>query len=104
MDRGEVWWADLPQPVGRRPVLILTRSNAVARRNQVVVAQITRTVHRVKSEVSLSQGDGMPRACVVNCDVLLTVPKSRLARRITALSTAKLDEVHLALRYALEIP
>ena len=22
MRRGEVWWADLPHPVGRRPVLI----------------------------------------------------------------------------------
>jgi mRNA interferase MazF len=104
MDRGEVWWADLPQPVGRRPVLILTRSTAVARRNQVVVAQITRTVHRVQSEVSLSQADGLPRVCVVNCDVLLTVPKTRLARRITTLSASKMNEVHLALRYALEIP
>lgn len=39
MDRGEVWWADLPSPVGRRPVLIVTRSAAVAVRDQVVVAR-----------------------------------------------------------------
>jgi mRNA interferase MazF len=104
MNRGEVWWADLPQPIGRRPVLILTRSAAVGRRNQVVVAQITRSVHRIQSEVPLTQADGMPRACVVNCDVLLTVPKTRLARHITTLSTAKMDRVHVALRYALEIP
>ena len=29
MTRGEVWWADLEQPIGTRPVLIITRSAAV---------------------------------------------------------------------------
>jgi mRNA interferase MazF len=61
MDRGEVWWADLPLPIGRRPVLILTRSSAVPTRNQVVVAQITRTVHNLPSEVALARSDGMPQ-------------------------------------------
>ena len=104
MDRGEVWWADLPQPVGRRPVLILTRSSAVAKRNQVDAAQITRTVHHLASEVPLSQSDGMPRASVVNCDVLLTIPKTRLVRQVTRLSPAKMDEVHRAIRFALDLP
>jgi mRNA interferase MazF len=104
MDRGEVWWADLPVPVGRRPVLILTRSSAVAARNQVVVAQITRTVHNLPSEVALTRSDGIPRDCVVNCDVLITVPKLRLLRRITQLSIAKLDEVNNAVRFALDLP
>ena len=83
MNRGEVWWVDLPAPVGRRPVLILTRSSAVAARNQVVVAQITKTIHRIQSEVHLTRADAMPRECVVNCDVLLTVPKSRFVRKIS---------------------
>lgn len=104
MDRGEVWWADLPQPVGRRPVLILTRSAAVAKRSQVVVAQITRTVHHVDSEVALTQAEGMPRSCVVNCDVLLTVPKDRLVRRVTTLSAEKMNQVQRALAFALELP
>lgn len=103
MDRGEVWWADLPQPVGRRPILILTRSSAVAKRDQVVVAQITRTVHHLASEVALSPAEGMPRACVVNCDVLLTVPKARLVRRVSRLSPTKMDEVHQAIRFALDL-
>ncbi len=104
MDRGKVWWADLPVPVGRRPVLILTRSSAVAARNQVVVAQITRTVHNLPSEVALTRSDGMSRNCVVNCDVLITVPKLRLLRRITRLSNAKLDEVNNAIGFALDLP
>lgn len=103
MDRSEVWWADLPEPVGRRPVLILTRSQAVAKRNQLVVAQVTRTVHGIASEVTLTQADGMPRESVVYCDVLLTVPKSRLVRRITAVTPAKMTKVNEAIRFALEL-
>lgn len=104
MDRGEVWWADLPAPIGRRPVLILTRSAAVRVRNQVVVAQITTTNRSLKSEVVLKVSDGMPRECVVNCDVLLTVPKRRLSRRIVAISGSRMHEVHAALKYAMQIP
>ena len=104
MDRGDIWWADLPPPVGRRPVLILTRSAAVAVRNQIVVAQVTRTIHGIAAEVPLTTADGMPRDCVINCDVLVTVPKLRLVRRMTRLSSAKMNEVHHALRFALELP
>jgi mRNA interferase MazF len=103
MDRSEIWWADLP-PAGRRPVLILTRSAAVAVRNQVVVAQITTTVHNVASEVKLSKSDKMPKDCVVNCDTLLTVPKSRLISRIVRLSPARMEDVHRALKFAMDIP
>jgi mRNA interferase MazF len=103
MDRGEVWWADLPAPVGRRPVLILTRSAAVIARNQVVVAEITRTVHNIAAEVALTRADGMPRDCVVNCDVLITVPKARLIRSICTLSSTKMADVHQAISFALEL-
>jgi len=104
MDRSEVWWADLSPPMGRRPVLILTRSAAVGVRNQVVVAQITTTLHRLPCEVELTPADGMPKACVVNCDVLLTVAKARLISRISKLKPSKMDEVHAALKFAMEIP
>ena len=30
MRRGEVWWADLPAPAGRRPVVLLSRNEAYA--------------------------------------------------------------------------
>lgn len=103
MDRSEVWWADLPPPLGRRPVLILTRSAVVAARNQVVVAQVTTTIHHLQSEVALSRADGMPRDCVANCDVLLTIPKHRLTTRITKLLPKKMGEVNQALKFAMEI-
>jgi mRNA-degrading endonuclease toxin of MazEF toxin-antitoxin module len=85
-------------------VLIVTRSAAVAVRNQVVVAQVTRTAHGLACEVELTRADGMPRDSFANCDVLLTVPKSRLARRITLLSPAKMRDVNNALKFAMGIP
>jgi mRNA-degrading endonuclease toxin of MazEF toxin-antitoxin module len=46
----------------------------------------------------------MPQDCVVNCDIMLTVKKSRLTRRIASLTPARMDEVNEALRFALELP
>jgi mRNA-degrading endonuclease toxin of MazEF toxin-antitoxin module len=46
----------------------------------------------------------MPQDSVINCDSLQTVPKSRLERRIMALSSDRLKEVEAALRFALELP
>jgi mRNA interferase MazF len=66
MKRGEVWWADLPLPAGRRPVLLLSRDNAYRVRNAVTVAQITRTVRKIPVEVALERQDGMPTRCAVN--------------------------------------
>ena len=38
MKRGEVWWANLPKPVGRRPVVLLSRNAAYPVRASVTVA------------------------------------------------------------------
>ena len=103
MKRGEVWWADLPAPIGRRPVLIVTRSAVVPHRNQLVVAEITRTVRQIASEVPLSAADGMAKDCVVNCDVLLTVPKNRFLNQVTTLSPDRMSDVECSLKFALEL-
>jgi mRNA interferase MazF len=52
----------------------------------------------------LSRANGMPRDCVVNCDALLTVPKNRSTGRITRLAPQKMNEVQLALKFAMQIP
>jgi mRNA-degrading endonuclease toxin of MazEF toxin-antitoxin module len=46
----------------------------------------------------------MPHNSFANCDVLLTVPKSRLTRRITVVSAAKMRDVNDALKFAMGIP
>ena len=103
MRRGEVWWADLPQPTGRRPVVLLSRDAAYRVRTSVTVGVITRTARAIPVEVPLGSEDGMPQQCVVNLDDILTISKARLAERITTLSPQKMTAVARAIIFALDL-
>jgi mRNA interferase MazF len=103
MKRGEVWWANLPKPVGRRPVVLLSRNAAYAVRASVTVAPITRNVYGIPVEVRLGPEDGMPADCVLNLDNILTIPKQNLDRSLTALTPEKLALVEQAIKFALEL-
>ncbi len=103
MRRGEVWWAKLPQPAGRRPVLLLSRDAAYNVRTSVTVAIVTRTIRGIPVEVLLGQEDGMPAKCVVNLDDIITVPRSRLTERITVLASEKMTAVARAIIFALDL-
>ncbi|MFA5787640.1 MAG: type II toxin-antitoxin system PemK/MazF family toxin [Actinomycetota bacterium] len=101
MKRGEVWWADLPIPLGRRPVLLLSRNDAYAVRTLVTVAPLTTRVRGIPTEVPLGPEDGVPRPCAANLDTITTIAKSALSRRLTRLSADKLRAVDTATRFAL---
>lgn len=101
MERGEVWWAQLPPPVGQRPVLLISRQRAIHVRAAVVVAQVTTTIRDLPVEVPLGPEDGLPKPCVVNCDVLTTIPKEALTERVCQLPPRKMVAVNAALRFAL---
>ena len=103
MKRGEVWWADIPQPIGRRPVVLLSRNAAYAVRSSVTVAPITRTVHEIPVEVRLGPEDGLPRDCVANLDNIVTVSKKRLDRSLTTLSPEKMRSIEQAIKFALDL-
>jgi mRNA interferase MazF len=102
--RGEVWWADLPPPIGRRPVLLLSRDAAYRVRTSVTVGLITRPIRGIPVEVRLGPDGGMPAACAVNLDDILTIPKSVLINRLTALSPEKMALVGTAIAFALDLP
>jgi mRNA interferase MazF len=82
--RGEVWRAELPPPVGSRPVIILTRNAVLENIGGVVVALVTRTVRQLPTEVVLGRQQGLPVPCVANLDNILTVPRQRLKRLMGA--------------------
>ena len=86
MRRGDVWWADLPAPAGRRPVVLLSRNEAYAVRELVTIAPVTTRVRRIPSEVTLGMEDGLPKPCVANLDTVTTIPKRALTTRLTVLS------------------
>ncbi len=103
MRRGEVWWADLPSPVGRRPVLLLSRDAAYRVRTSVTVAVITRTIRGIPVEVILDEQDGMPARCVVNLDDIMTIPKVLVTDRLAVLSREKMEQVAWAIVFALDL-
>lgn len=103
MRRGEVWWAELPSPVGPRPVVILTRDQVLASIDSVVVALVTRTLRGVETEVRVGRREGLPSPSVINFDNLLTVPKRRLVRLMGACDKDRLAEIAHAVRFSLAL-
>ena len=101
MKRGEIWWAQLTPPSGRRPVLLLSRDEAYAVRDLVTVAPVTTRIRHIPSEVALGPEDGLPHLCVVNLDTITTIAKRSLSARLTTLSSGKREEVAAALHFAL---
>ncbi len=102
--RGELYVATLPPPVGRRPVLLVTRTAAIAVRTTVTVAPITRTRRDIASELPLGKAHGLKVRSVANCDSLQTIPSLALgAKPIGRLLLEELPDLDRALRFALEI-
>jgi len=101
--RGEVWWAELPAPVGNRPVVILTRDAVLHSINGIVAGLITRTVRDLRTEVVLGRQQGLPVRCVANLDNILTIPRQRLKRLMGSCDLQKLEEIDRALCFALGV-
>jgi len=101
MNRGDIWLADLPPPLGRRPALLLSRDAAYDRRLSVTIATVTTRIRRLPGEVMLSAGEGLREPSVVSLDNIQTVEKQRLLRYIGALSTDRMRAVEDAIHFAL---
>ena len=101
MKQYEIWWAELPKPAGRRPVLLLSRDDAYPVLNKFIAAEITATVRHIPIEVPLGSIEGISKPCVVNCDNLRTISKIHLVKKIARLSQKRVHEVKRAVGYAL---
>ncbi|MGA2597061.1 MAG: type II toxin-antitoxin system PemK/MazF family toxin [Bryobacteraceae bacterium] len=101
MKQFEIWWANLPLPAGRRPVLLLSRNDAYQYLAKFIVAEITTTIRAIPVEVRMSRREGLPEPCVANLDNVRTVARAWLDMRTGALATSRHWEVKRALGYAL---
>jgi len=99
--RGEIWWAELDPPAGRRPVLLLSRDESYSVRELIIVAPVTTRVRHIPSEVPLNIEDGVPKACAINLDTITTIAKMSLHDKLTTLNAQKLRAVEDALHFAL---
>jgi mRNA interferase MazF len=97
----EIWWAELPAPAGRRPVLLLSRGDAYEVLNKYIAVEITTTIREIAVEVPLNGIEGLDRPCVANFDNPRTISKAHLSQKIGALGPVRIPEVKRALGYAL---
>lgn len=82
-------------------VLLLSWDSGYRFRDRVTVAPITGTIRGLDAEVFLDHNDGFEQGCVVNLDVVATIHRSILDRRVLQLSDGKMREVERAIHLAL---
>ena len=83
--QGDIWWAEVEGM--RRPVLVVTRSEAVPVLTSIVVAPVTRTVRGIPTEVSLGPDEGLDVDCAASFDNLQRVRRSVLTTRVGQLGS-----------------
>ncbi len=97
LTRGEIRWYIFRLPDKRRPVLVLTRDQVIDHLNEIIVAPVTRTIRGLKTEVLLTEEDGMPAACAANFDHLSLGQRDRFGSALCTLSERRWPEGRRAL-------
>ena len=101
MKQYEIWWAEMPEPVGTRPVLLLSRDGAYEYLHRVLAVEVTSHRRGIPQEVELGAREGLPKRCVANFDNLRAVPKQALRTLAGHLSPRRVVEAKRALGHAL---
>lgn len=94
--QGEVWWAEAEDK--RRPVLVVTRDEAIEVLTWLSVAPVTRTVRTIPTEVPLGPAQGLRVECVAAFDNVQPIRRSFLTRRVGELGPERNEEICRALR------
>lgn len=69
-------------PRQRRPVLVVTRDEAIPVLRRLVVAPVTRTVRSIPTEIALGTDEGMPVDCAASFDNLQPINRHLLTERV----------------------
>lgn len=93
MRRGDIWQADLGGRAGKRPVVILTRTNAIPHLNKVTIAEITTQGKGYRTEVDIDQQANLPQHSFVQRDNIQTIPKTRFERYIGTLDDDTMEAI-----------
>ena len=112
MERGEVWWANLSNPVGsgpgyRRPVLVI-QSDALnqSKIQTVVVVAITSNLELSGAPGNVTvtpRSTGLPKDSVINVSQVLTIDRALLGEYAGTIPVRKMNQVDHGLRLALSL-
>jgi mRNA interferase MazF len=112
MQRGDIWWADLPEPTGsgtgyRRPVLVVQADAFTQSRiATVIVVAVTSNLRLATApgNVFLSANESnLPKDSVINVSQIVTLDKSMLDEYIGRISAHVLIEVEEGIRLVLDV-
>jgi len=112
IQRGEIWWANLPEPTGsepgyRRPVLVVQSDEFNQSRIATVIAVV------LTSNLKLAQAPGnvllssktthLSKDSVANISQVITVDKTFLTERVGTLPPHLFEQVENGLRLVLNL-
>lgn len=101
--RADIWEADVGGRIGKRPVVVLTRSTVIPYLSKVVVAEITTQGKGYPTQIAIGQAGNLSKPSFVSCDCLHTLPKERLQRYLGELPPDLMKQVGQAVVFALEL-
>lgn len=112
MQRGDIWWANLPEPTGsasgyRRPVLVIqadafTRSRIAT----VIIVAITSNLRLATAPGNVflpATESGLPKDSVINVSQIITLDKSMLDEYVDRISATTLTQVEKGIRLVLDV-
>lgn len=103
MKRGDIWEADIGGKVGKRPVLILTRSAVIPYLSKIVVAEVTTQGKGYPTQVDVGQYANLRKQSWVSAESLHSIPKELLRRYVGELPHNLLHDVNQAIIFALDL-
>jgi mRNA interferase MazF len=113
VERGEVWWADLDEPVGsepgyRRPMLIV-QANAFnrSRLDTTVAVALTSNLRLIDAPGNVlvpKTASGLPKDSVANVSQVVTLDRDFLAERTGKLPARLRAAVDAGLKLVLDLP
>jgi mRNA interferase MazF len=110
--RGELWWANLPEPSGsepgyKRPVLVIQADSFNSSKISTIIAVI------ITSNLRLAQAPGnvllpekqtkLKMDSVANVSQILTIDKAFFTKKIGKLNSSLFQQVEIGLKLVLEI-
>ena len=112
MKRGELWWAELPEPAGsgpgfRRPVLVIQSDDFNRSRIRTVVgAAVTTNLKLAEAPGNVilpRRGTGLPRQSVINVSQIVTLDKRFLSEPVGRVTEELMRRVDDGLRLVLSL-
>lgn len=85
--QGDIWWAEAQDK--RRPVLVVTRSEAIEVLTWITIAPVTRTIREIPTEIRLDDREGLAVDCVAVFDQLQPIRTTFLTQRIGSLGARR---------------